>query len=505
MDMIKGWTGKRLRIDLSLQKAWSEDIPPGDLRQWFGGRGLNASYFSQHFQTPVSPSSPENPIAFAVGPLTGTLAPCSGATSIASFSPLSDVPVYSFTQMPGHFGAALKGAGFDQCILQGKADRPVYLWIDGGEVKFEKAGHLWGKETVETAVAVQEEKGDRSIEVLCIGPAGEKRIPFANVIHRLSWTGDRLGLGYLFGVKQLKAIAIRGKKPVTLQDPKQFLNLCLTLKDQIHRGQKVRRLKEEGALSLLGREERRDTKDGNPWLPTRSEKQWAASLWAYLSGWEGCFSCPVHCGRNVQHQEKCLGGIHLEKAWYLGPQIGVYNGESTLKLHRFCQAEGLDPFLTASLLDRIMKGVETGTLSEEDLRHADDIEDHGEKAFALLRRMINGGKKEFHLSAPPASENEDLDILADIVSFCMIVVNRLNLMTVSNIIDLINGATGYALTIKDLQETVSNIRQMESRLQNKKLHWNDQSTLLHLGKGQISQILKKEEHRNVSVSNRTAS
>ena len=138
--------------------------------------------------------------------------------------------------MPGHFGASLKGAGFDQCILQGKADQPVYLWIDGGEVRFEKADHLWGKDTIETTVAIQEEKGDRNIEVLCIGPAGEKQIPFANVIHRLSWTGDRLGLGYLFGVKQLKAIAIRGKKPVTLQDPKQFLNLCLTLKDQIHKG-----------------------------------------------------------------------------------------------------------------------------------------------------------------------------------------------------------------------------------------------------------------------------
>jgi aldehyde:ferredoxin oxidoreductase len=119
--------------------------------------------------------------------------------------------------------------------------------------------------------------------------------------------------------------------------------------------------------------------------------------------------------------------------------------------------------------------------------------------------MLNGGKKEFHLSVPSSSQNEDLDILADIVSFCMIVVNRLNLMTVSNIIDLIHGATGYALTIKDLQETVSNIRQTESRLQNRKLHWNDQSTLLHLGKGQISQILKKEEHRIVSIFNRTAS
>ena len=502
--MIKGWTGKRLRIDLSTQKAWSEEIPPGDLRQWFGGRGLNAAFFSQHFQTPISPSSPDNPIAFSVGPLTGTLAPCSGATSIASFSPLSDFPVYGFTRMPGHFGASLKAAGFDQCVIQGKAKRPVYLWIDGGEVKFEKADHLWGKETVETTVAVQEEKGDRSMEVLCIGPAGEKQIPFANIIHRLSWTGDRFGLGCLFGAKQLKAIAIRGRKPVTLQYPKEFLDLCLTLKDQIQKRQKMVRQKKEGAFSLLAQDARKGTRDSKPWL-SGLEKQWATSLWANLSGWESCFSCPVHCSRYVQDQGKCLGGIHLEKASVLGPQIGVYNGEWTLKLHRFCLAQGLDPFLTASLLGEIMEGVKRGPLSEEDLKDTEGMEDQGEKAFAILRRMINGGKKEFQLSPPPASENEDLDILSDIVSFCMTVVNRLNLMTVSNIIDLINGATGYALTIKDLQETISNIRQTESRLQNKKLHWNDQSTLLYLREGQISQILEKEESRNVSISNRTAS
>ncbi len=503
--MVKGWTGKRLRIDLSLRKAWSEDISSGELRQWFGGRGLNASFFSQHFQTPISPSSPDHPIAFAVGPLTGTLAPCSGWTSIASFSPLSEFPVYGFTRMPGHFGASLKAAGFDQCILQGKADRPTSLWIDNGDVKFEKADHLWGKDTVETSITLQEEKSDRGIEVLCIGPAGERQIPFANVIHRLSWTGDLLGLGYLFGMKHLKAIAIRGKKPVALQYPQQFLNLCLALKDQIQKGQKMRKVKEEQALSLLRPEERGGATEGNRWLAPGMEKQWAASLWANLSGREGCFACPVHCGRNVQDQEKCLGGVHLDKAWHFGPPIGIHSAEWTLKLHRFCQAQGLDPFLTASLLGRILEGGDSGTLTENGLKGTEGIEDRGEKAFTLLRRMIDGGRKEFPLFALPTPENEDLDILADVVSFCMVVVNRLNLMTVSNIIDLLNGATGFALTIEDLQGTISRIRQMESRLQNKKIHWNDQSTLLPLGKGQISQILRKEERRNVSNSDRTAS
>ena len=503
--MIKGWAGKRLRIDLSLQKAWSEDIPLRDLHQWLGGRGLNAFFFSQHFQSPVSPSSPENPVAFAAGPLTGTLAPCSGWASIASFSPLSDPSGYGFTRMPGHFGASLKGAGFDQCILQGKADRPVYLWIDDGEVKFEEAGHLWRKETTETTVAIQEEKGDRGIEVLCIGPAGERQLPFANIIHRLSWTGDHLGLGYLFGVKQLKAIAIRGNKPVTLHDPRRFLNLCLTLKDRIQKDPKIRKLKEEGVFSLLDREGRMRMNNGNGWLPSGSEKQWTTSMRTYLSGQEGCFSCPVNCGRNIQYQESYFGGISLEKAWHLGPQIGVYNGEWTLKLHHLCQTQGLDPFLTSSLLARIMEGVENGPFSEEDLRQTDGIEDQGEKAFVILHRIINGSRREFHLSAPPVSENEDLDVLADIISFCMIVVNRLNLMTVSNMIDLIYAATGYSLSKEDLRDTVWNILQMESRLPNKGPYLSDESSLPHLGEGQISEILRREERSNESVIHRTAS
>ncbi len=503
--MTKGWTGKRLHIDLSLRKAWAEDIAPGDLRQWFGGRGLNASFFSQHFPSSVSPASPENPIAFAAGPLTGTLAPCSGWTSIASFSLLSDPPGYAFTRMPGHFGASLKGAGFDQCILQGKADRPIYLWIDGEEVRFENAGHLWGKETTETTVAIQEEKADRSVEVLCIGPAGERQLPFANVIHRLSWTGDHLGLGYLFGVKQLKAIAIRGKKPITLHDPQRFLHLCLGLKDRIQNDRKIKKLTESGTFFLLERG-RGTIEKGDGLLPRGSEKQWAASLRAYLSGQESCFSCPVHCGVNISHQESYFGGIHLEKAWHWGPQIGVYEGEWTLKLLRLCQTQGLDPFSAGALLVRILEGVEKGPLSEEDLMQADGIEDRGEKALFILRRLINSPNKEFHFAASRLSENEDLDVLADILSFCLIVVNRLNLMTASNMIDLIHAATGYALSKEDLRETVWNILQMESRLQqDKRPYPADESSLGRFSEGQISEILKKEEQHHEPIVHRTAS
>jgi aldehyde:ferredoxin oxidoreductase len=489
--MLKGWTGKRLRIDLTLRRAWSEDIPEGDLHQWLGGRGINASFFCQNFPSAVS--SPENPIAFAVGPLTGTLAPCSGWPSIASFSPFSDPPRYAITRMAGHFGVPLKGAGFDQSILQGRADRPIYVWIDNGKVKFEEASHLWGKGTTETTVAIQEEKGDRSIEVLCIGPAGERQLPFANVIHRLSWTGDLLGLGYLFGVKNLKAIAIKGKKPVVLQDPPRFLDLCLTLKDQIQKDRKMETLKEEGTFSLSGQ------------TSPISEQRWMTSLSAYFAGQESCFSCPVHCSRNTRHEENYTGGIHLEKAWHLGPRIGVYDGDWTLKLHHLCQTQGLDPFLTGSLLARILDGAGNSPLSGEDPVQTDPIWEQGEKAFVILSRIINNGKNGFHLALPTSSQDEDLKVLADIFPFCTIVVNRLNRTTLSNMVDLIDAATGHPLSIEDLQDTVLNILRMESSLQNKEFSLGDQSSFSRKGKGQINEILRMVEYSNESTVHRTTS
>jgi aldehyde:ferredoxin oxidoreductase len=399
----------------------------------------------------------------------------------------------------------LKGAGFDQCILSGKADRPIYLWIDGGKVKFEEAGHLWGKETIETTVAIQEEKKDRSIEVLCIGPAGERQLPFANVIHRLSWTGDHLGLGYLFGAKQLKAIAIRGMEPVTFHDPKRFLNLCLTLKNRIQKDQKIRTAKEEGGVGFLAREGGTTIRKGDKALPAGSEDQWTNSMKSYFSGQESCFACPVHCGRSSQHQESYLGGIHLEKAWQLGPRIGVYNGEWTLKLYHLCQTQGLDPFLTGSLLAGIMEGDENGSLLDEDLRQFDNIWDGGEKAFAILHRIIEGSKNGFRPSVSPVPQNEDLDVLADIIPFCTIVVNRLNLMTVTNMIDLIDAATGYALSKEDLQDIVRNILRMESILQDKGGYWSDKSSLSQMREGQISEISRREEHTHESIVYRKTS
>lgn len=366
---MKGWTGKRLIVDLSLHRTWTEEIPQEDRRTCWGGRGLNGRFFLDHTGPGVAPASPENLIAFGLGPLSGTLAPCSGWTSVSTISPASLSPRYAALSLPGHWGPQLKYAGFDQLIVRGKAEKPVYLVIEGEKARFEDAQRLWGKDTVETSVSIQEESKNRDIEVLCIGPAGENLVSFANVASRFSWTGDHIGLGYVFGAKNLKAIAIHGKIPVNLHDPDRFLRACLALIRKIQRDPSGTRLREEGTFFPVGNGSggfgvRNFNKSSTPGM----EREWKSAYSKNHSyGKEGCFSCPIHCGRITEVDGNYFGGVHFESAWSLGPRIGIEDWGKTLLLHRVCQLAGLDPASTGSLLSWIMDCHEKGVLSSREL------------------------------------------------------------------------------------------------------------------------------------------
>jgi aldehyde:ferredoxin oxidoreductase len=366
-DDVWCWTGKRLIVDLSLFRAWTEEIPVEDREAYWGGRGLNGRYFLDHLVAGVTPDSPENLIVFAVGPLAGTPAPCSGWTSVSTLSPVSSPPRYAHLSLPGHWGPQLKYAGFDQLIVKGKAERPICLLIEGEKVIFEDAKHLWGKDTVETTVTLQEERRS-DLEVLCIGPR-VKIVSFANVTGRFSWTGDHIGLGYVFGSKNLKAIAIQGNIPVTLHDPDHFLQTCLSLVHKIQRDLNGTRLKDEGTFMALRHGEGGfGIKNFNESSQSAIEEKWRSDYFAnYFYGREGCFSCPIHCGRISEVNGTYFGGVHFESAWSLGPGIGIEKWEKTLRLHRSCQLQGLDPASIGTLLSWIMDCYEKGILSDKEL------------------------------------------------------------------------------------------------------------------------------------------
>ena len=368
-DDIKGWRGKRLLVDLTIHRAWTEEIPAEELAMGIGGRGLNGRYFLDRVDSQAVPSAPGDPIAFGVGPFSGTYAPCSGWTSISALSPLPFPSRYVHGSLPGHWGPQLKLAGFDQLIIMGKAEKPLILVIGEEETIFKDGKHLWGRDTVETTVAVEEEEKYRNIEVLCIGPAGENRVLFANGTNRFSWTADHMGLGYLLGSKNLKAVAVRGNRPVSLHDPDRFLRTCTDLRQRIQQDSEGSRLREEGSFLLLGRSVgglgiRNYTRASTPEFQSR----WASVYFTdYSYGKEACFSCPVHCGRTTDVNGNYFGGVHVESAWSLGPRIGIEDWGKTLLLHRICQRLGLDPSATGSLLSWTMDCYEKGILSDQEL------------------------------------------------------------------------------------------------------------------------------------------
>ncbi|MBN1317753.1 MAG: hypothetical protein JXA42_19880, partial [Anaerolineales bacterium] len=143
-EKVCGWTGKILRVDLSLERTWTEpSLPLG--QEVIGGRGIAARLAWDEIPPGVGPFDPENLLILAVGPLTGTSAPNSGRTTVSSLSPQAyPYQWFSYSSVGGFWGPWLKYAGYDAVVIKGKAAEPVYLFIDDDRVEFHSAKALWG-------------------------------------------------------------------------------------------------------------------------------------------------------------------------------------------------------------------------------------------------------------------------------------------------------------------------------------------------------------------------
>jgi aldehyde:ferredoxin oxidoreductase len=214
-EQMKGYMGNILRVDLTTGKVKTEPLPEELAKLYIGGRGLGAKILYDEVRGGVDPLLPANKLIFANGPLTGTPAQSCSRWMVITKSPLTGGIIRSTAG--GSFGAELKSAGFDVLIVEGKAEKPVYLWINDDQVVMRDAGKLWGLLSDEAASAVRKELNDEKIKVATIGPAGEKLVRFAAIVDDRR-TASRGGVGTVMGSKNLKAIAVRGSKRIEVAD-----------------------------------------------------------------------------------------------------------------------------------------------------------------------------------------------------------------------------------------------------------------------------------------------
>ena len=378
MTKFYGWAGGILNVDLTTGRIEKEELSPDFARSYLGGSGFNATKLFNMVKKGMDALSPENVVMFGTGPLVGTLAPCNSRLAVTGKSPLTDI--FGDANMGGHFSAVMKQAGYDQIVVFGESEKPVYLWIDDDFVELRDASHLWGKSTWEATWMIRQEMGDPEIRVIGIGQAGENLVRYANVIGDFKHAAGRCGMGAIMGSKNLKAVAVRGTKDIMIARPQEFYQACReAFKSMVSRIESGTNLQPmlprygtthlSEVLPLSGSIFTRNFK-GNVWLgredvgPRKFKSEFSHTQRA-------CISCPMHCTPYYLVRSGEFAGVYGEGPEWGFLQLGVrcdfYDFPTYLYIHNLFNEYGMDPISGQQLLAWAMDCYEKGILTEEDL------------------------------------------------------------------------------------------------------------------------------------------
>jgi aldehyde:ferredoxin oxidoreductase len=236
MTYSSGYAGNILRVDLST--GCVESVPTARYSDLFlGGRGIAAKIYWDEVPPGTDPFDPENRLIFVTGPVTATTGFCGSRWQVCGKSPLHNH--FSYCNLGGDWGARLKMAGYDALVVHGKAERPVYLWIRPDEVELRPADHLAGKGAIACREELNRQLGNTA-RVVAIGPAGENRVRFSNLLADRDASGSS-GLAAVMGAKNLKAVAVNGSRRVAVAAPdrvkeigKQFLGMMSGLDSEYY-------------------------------------------------------------------------------------------------------------------------------------------------------------------------------------------------------------------------------------------------------------------------------
>ena len=202
-----GYHNRIAIINLTDKTIIDETLDPKVTTDFIGGMGLGAWRLYQDLQPNIDPLGEDNELIFLVGPLTGTIAPCSGGATLVTKSPLTGGFLNSYMQ--GQFGVEFRRSGYDMLIVRGRASHPSYLLVDNGHIQIKDARPYWGMSTSATSKAIRKQLNDSEAKVASIGPAGEKLVRYSAIICDTRAFG-RGGSGAVMGSKNLKALAVRG-------------------------------------------------------------------------------------------------------------------------------------------------------------------------------------------------------------------------------------------------------------------------------------------------------
>jgi len=387
---------RALFINLSTKEIKVIEVPKDTVVKYIGGRGVNAYFLWKLVNNRIHPLSEDNVLIFGTGPFTGTFIPTAGQLTVTSKSPLTQR--YFKCNAGGHWAIELRFAGYEYVIIKGKADRPVYIYIEDKNVEIKDASHLWGKDVRETNKIIKEELGDNEIQVACIGPAGENIVKFASIMVSVYHVAARGGLGAVMGSKKLKAIAVKGsERDVEVAHPellKKLVHEVISNLPNNVKGKVYYLYGTSGSVAPVNKLYAFPSYNFKKPYFEKAEELDGVTLVerGYIKGRAGCTACPFHCHKFYKVEKgkyACYcGGPEYETLGALGAGCGIGNPEAVLKMHEICNIYGLDGLSAGAVIQWTMECIERGVLTKEDIDGLDLIWGNADAAIELLMKII---------------------------------------------------------------------------------------------------------------------
>lgn len=382
---MNGWWGRILRVDLTNNKVWVQEYSPEVAKNFIGGRGL-AAWILWNEAKNVDPLGPKNKLVFATGPFNGLPTPSGGKMVIAAKSPLTGG--YGDGNLGTMATVHLRKAGYDALVVEGKAKKPVYIYIEDDNVSILSAEGLWGKTTFETERELKEIHG-KNVGILSIGPGGENLVKYAVVISQEGRAAGRPGMGAVMGSKKLKAVVIKGTKEIPVADKEKLKELSQEAYDAILNSPGYPFWHRQGTMAAV------EWTNENSALPTRNFSdgsfEFARSIDGYtMEGMKvkqrGCPYCNMPCGNVVLDAEGQESELDYENVALLGSNLGIGKLNEVSVLNRIADEMGLDTISLGVAISYVMEAKEKGIIKDDDAPEFGDFKKAKQLALDIAYR-----------------------------------------------------------------------------------------------------------------------
>ena len=358
--------GKILKIDLT-KNTISTEPTARYTEKFIGGLGIEMKLVYDHLDPAAKALEPENVIVFSAAPFTGTIVPGTGRCHFTTKS--ATTGLLGGAAFGGMWAPELKYAGYDHILIQGRADKPVYLYIENDQVEIRDAAEVWGQDIYQAQSTIQKLHNDPELQVLCIGQAGENLVRYATVATGLADTGGRNGAGAVLGSKNLKAIAVRGTGGVRFADPDKYLELAKELHDLLRADPFITDAQENGTSDGIDDFPRSGMAAVHNFQSSAIPGQDVVLHRSYYDRYGVaricCFGCPVGCKDNYSVPGKGNGGSKCVNYHALTSLVSNVDLDLWWEATLLCQKQGIDISQIAGILAWLMELYQRGLIGTE--------------------------------------------------------------------------------------------------------------------------------------------